>query len=70
MATGKPGHPTPAGHFHVMEKNEDKISNLYGSLKDSNGEVVNSDFNYEQGQHSRRDAVRAGPHALRQAGDG
>jgi lipoprotein-anchoring transpeptidase ErfK/SrfK len=45
VATGKPGHPTPAGHFHVMEKNEDKISNLYGSLLDSNGDVVNSDFN-------------------------
>ena len=45
VATGKPGHPTPPGHFHVMEKNEDKISNLYGSLLDSNGDVVNSDFN-------------------------
>jgi lipoprotein-anchoring transpeptidase ErfK/SrfK len=45
VATGKPGHPTPTGHFHVMEKNEDKISNLYGSLLDSNGDVVNGDFN-------------------------
>lgn len=45
VATGKPSHPTPTGHFHVMEKNEDKISNLYGSLKDSNGETVSGDFN-------------------------
>ena len=45
VATGKPSHPTPAGQFHILEKKEDKISNLYGMLLDSNGDVVNSDFN-------------------------
>jgi len=45
VATGKPSHPTPTGHFHIIEKNEDKISNLYGTLKDADGNVVNSDFN-------------------------
>ncbi len=45
VASGKVGHPTPSGSFHVMEKNEDKISNLYGTLKDADGNVVNSDFN-------------------------
>lgn len=45
VASGKPSHPTPRGHFHVIEKNEDKVSNLYGTLLDSNGDVVNSDFN-------------------------
>ena len=45
VASGKPGHPTPTGSFHVIEKVEDKISNLYGTLLDSNGDVVNSDFN-------------------------
>jgi len=45
VATGKPSHPTPTGSFHIIEKNEDKISNLYGTLKDADGNVVNSDFN-------------------------
>jgi hypothetical protein len=45
VATGKPSHPTPAGSFAVREKNEDKISNLYGVLLDANGDVINSDFN-------------------------
>ncbi len=45
VATGKPSHPTPSGSFSVREKNEDKISNLYGKLLDANGDVINSDFN-------------------------
>ncbi len=45
VATGKPSHPTPSGRFFVKEKNEDKISNLYGKLLDANGDVINSDFN-------------------------
>jgi lipoprotein-anchoring transpeptidase ErfK/SrfK len=35
VSTGKPGHDTPAGTFRVMEKIEDKRSNLYGRYKDS-----------------------------------
>jgi lipoprotein-anchoring transpeptidase ErfK/SrfK len=45
VATGTPGHPTPSGHFKVMEKTADKISNLYGRLVDFEGNVVQSDFN-------------------------
>jgi lipoprotein-anchoring transpeptidase ErfK/SrfK len=45
VASGKSSHPTPTGNFRIMEKVEDKISNLYGTLKDANGDVVNSDFN-------------------------
>jgi lipoprotein-anchoring transpeptidase ErfK/SrfK len=45
VATGKPSHPTPTGSFSIKEKVEDKISNLYGTLKDAEGNVVNSDFN-------------------------
>ena len=45
VATGIEGHRTPTGKFHVMEKKEDKISNLYGKLLDANGDVVQSDFN-------------------------
>jgi lipoprotein-anchoring transpeptidase ErfK/SrfK len=45
VASGKPSHPTPKGHFQILEKKEDKVSNLYGVLLDANGDVVNSDFN-------------------------
>ena len=72
VATGKPSHPTPTGHFHVLEKVEDKISNLYGTLLDANGDVVNSDFNLS------KDSLREGmqfqparmPLYMRLAGDG
>ncbi len=43
LATGKPGHPTPTGSFTVMEKIQDKVSNTYGYIQDSEGKVVNGD---------------------------
>ena len=43
VATGVPGHRTPAGTFRVVEKTVDKDSNLWGRVEDSNGEVVISD---------------------------
>src|SRR5579862_2906129 len=36
LASGVANHPTPVGHFYVMEKIEDKRSNLYGVI--ANGE--------------------------------
>jgi hypothetical protein len=45
VATGIPGHETPSGKFHVMEKTADKISNLYGRLVDFEGNTVQGDFN-------------------------
>ncbi|HSI63426.1 MAG TPA: L,D-transpeptidase [Candidatus Saccharimonadia bacterium] len=45
VASGTASHPTPSGHFKVMEKTPDKISNLYGKLLDFDGNVVDSDFN-------------------------
>jgi lipoprotein-anchoring transpeptidase ErfK/SrfK len=45
VATGIPGHETPTGKFHVMEKTADKISNLYGRLVDFEGNTVQGDFN-------------------------
>lgn len=43
LATGKPSHPTPTGSFTVMEKIQDKVSNTYGYIQDSEGNVVNGD---------------------------
>ncbi len=45
VATGIPGHETPSGRFQVLEKNVDKISNLYGRLVDFEGNTVQGDFN-------------------------
>lgn len=44
VATGTSAHPTRTGHFCVMEKVLDKISNLYGIAVDANGDVVDGDF--------------------------
>lgn len=42
VATGREGYRTPTGSFVIMEKIVDKRSNLYGSVVDANGNVVNS----------------------------
>lgn len=42
VATGRDGYRTPTGSFVIMEKIVDKRSNLYGSIVDANGDVVNS----------------------------
>jgi lipoprotein-anchoring transpeptidase ErfK/SrfK len=42
VATGRSGHTTPTGSFVIMEKIVNKRSNLYGSVVNANGNVVNS----------------------------
>ena len=43
VATGKEGHDTCPGGYQVMEKIEDKYSNLFGWIEDEFGNVTNSD---------------------------
>ena len=43
VATGKKTHPTPQGHYTILEKKATYASNLYGKIYDSAGVVVNSD---------------------------
>ncbi len=43
VATGTPGHSTPAGSFKITEKIVDKHSNRYGWMEDLVGNVVDSD---------------------------
>lgn len=43
LASGVEAHPTPTGHFSVMEKLPQKHSNLYGVIEDGSGDVVNWD---------------------------
>jgi hypothetical protein len=44
VATGITSFPTPTGEFKVLEKIQDKVSNLYGKGFDASGKLVNSDF--------------------------
>jgi len=72
VATGLDSHPTPTGHFEVLEKVKDKRSNLYGRIYNSGGGVVRG--NAKAGQ----DPVPPGgrfvgasmPHFLRLTYDG
>lgn len=43
LASGTRRHPTPTGHFSVIEKTVDKVSNTYGVITNEFGEVVNWD---------------------------
>lgn len=71
VASGVPKHPTPTGQFAVIEKVENKRSNLYGKVV-KGGKVIKS--NAKAG----RDAIPAGasfegakmPYFMRLTGDG
>lgn len=54
VATGKKSHPTPAGHFTILEKKAQYASNLYGKIFDAEGALVHSDADI------RRDPVPEG----------
>ena len=43
ICSGREGHETPEGRFHVLEKTIDKRSNRYGRLYDADGNCVNTD---------------------------
>jgi len=43
VATGKEGHATVPGSYAIMEKIEEKYSNLYGWVEDEFGNVTNGD---------------------------
>ncbi len=54
VATGKSTHPTPTGSYHILAKEKDYKSNLYGKIHDASGVVLVEDAD------SRKDAVPAG----------
>ncbi len=43
ICSGTKDRPTPTGEFKILEKKEDKRSNLYGKIFDAEGEMVNGD---------------------------
>ena len=42
VSTGRKGHPTPTGNFHVLVKELNHFSNIYGNYVDRNNRVVRS----------------------------
>jgi lipoprotein-anchoring transpeptidase ErfK/SrfK len=56
ISSGKRARPTPTGSFHVLEKDKDHRSTVYGDFVDSSGRVV------RRGISSRIDSAPSGTH--------
>lgn len=56
ISSGKRARPTPPGSYHVMEKDKDHRSSVYGDFVDSAGRVV------RRGVSSRIDSAPSGTH--------
>jgi lipoprotein-anchoring transpeptidase ErfK/SrfK len=56
ISSGKRARPTPSGSFHVMEKDKDHHSSVYGDFVDSSGRMV------RRGVSSKIDSAPSGTH--------
>jgi len=56
ISSGKRGHETPKGDFHVMEKDPDHRSSIYGDFVDRSGRTVRS------GVSTQIDSAPSGTH--------
>ena len=56
VSTGKLGFSTPPGHYHVISKNRDHISSVFGDYVDDGGNVVRSNID------ARKDRRPPGTH--------
>ena len=56
ISSGKRARPTPQGRFHVLEKDKNHKSSLYGDFVDSSGRIV------RRGVSSRIDSAPSGTH--------
>lgn len=56
ISSGKRSRMTPTGSFHVLEKDKDHRSNIYGDFVDSSGRIV------RKGISSRIDSAPSGTH--------
>jgi lipoprotein-anchoring transpeptidase ErfK/SrfK len=54
ISSGKRGHSSPTGHLHVLEKDPNHHSSLYGNFVDSSGRIVRA------GVSARIDAAPSG----------
>jgi lipoprotein-anchoring transpeptidase ErfK/SrfK len=44
ISTGREGYGTPTGHFHIIQKDKDHKSTLYGDYVDAQGNVLKKDI--------------------------
>ena len=58
ISSGKKGHTTPSGHFHILVKEPNHYSNIYGNFCDREGRVVRS------GVSAVIDSAPAGTHFI------
>jgi hypothetical protein len=58
ISTGREGHATPVGHFHVIRKDRDHRSGLYGDYVDASGRIVRANVDL------RKDSRPPGSHYL------
>lgn len=56
VSSGKRARPTPAGNFHVLEKDKGHHSSIYGNFCDSSGRIV------RRGVSLQIDAAPSGTH--------
>ena len=56
ISSGRRGHESPTGHLHVLEKDPNHHSNLYGDFVDSSGRIVRG------GVSARIDSAPSGTH--------
>jgi len=56
ISSGRRGHESPTGHLHVLEKDPNHHSNLYGDFVDSSGRLVRA------GVSARIDSAPSGTH--------
>jgi lipoprotein-anchoring transpeptidase ErfK/SrfK len=56
VSSGKRGHTSPSGHMHVLEKDPNHHSSLYGDFVDGRGRVVRG------GVSARIDSAPSGTH--------
>ena len=50
VASGLNSHPTPVGHFEVLEKSVNKRSNLYGKVLGKGGQILSTNAKSGHGQ--------------------
>lgn len=58
ISSGKAGRPTPQGNFHVLEKDPEHRSNIYGAFCDSQRRIV------REGVSSVIDSAPSGTHFI------
>ena len=61
ISSGRRGHTTPSGKFHILEKELNHFSNIYGNFIDHTGRVVRSRGERADRQRAKRHAFRGAP---------